>query len=442
MTSQWGSYADAVLTLARSRVAEAEVYAVDLEETPVQFEANRLKMLQTRHTRAVALRVIKDGRIGFASSSRPNDAAALVELAVELSAFGAEARFAMPAPEPAPSVQNFDAATPALPVAAMVELGQSLIAGVLDQAPDVLCDAGVHRFTQQVRILNSAGLDRIERSSAFAVSIGGQRVRGTDMLWVGDDISSCSPLVDGASLITAVRLQLERARENVPVRTATMPVIFTPLGVASALLEPLVTAFSGRIVLQGASPLVESLGEQLYDPLLSVTDDPLAALRPSSRAFDDEGVPSRRLPLIERGVVREFMYDLQTAGLAGSASTASAHRSLTSPPAISSTAVTIQPGDTSLQEMIDGLSEGVIVEQLIGGGQGNTLGGDFSGNVVLGYKVERGAIVGRVKNTMVAGNVHQAFKRIGALGSDARWVGDALFTGSIMIENVSVASAD
>jgi PmbA protein len=70
------------------------------------------------------------------------------------------------------------------------------------------------------------------------------------------------------------------------------------------------------------------------------------------------------------------------------------------------------------------------------------MGGEFSGNVVLGYKIERGTITGRVKNTMIAGNVHTLFKRIGALGSDARWMGSGLCTPSIMFERVSVASTE
>ena len=433
-----------VLELARGRVSEAEVFWADVEETPVQFEANRLKSLQTRYTRGVALRVIVDGRIGFAATTRPDDAAALVDLAVELAPFGAEARFSLPGPASTPSVRVFDAATPAVPVSEMVDLGRALIQGVLSTDPEIICDAEVHRTVQHLRILNSAGVRYEERTTVFSASVFGQRVRGEDMLWVGDEASSCSPLLDPTALVESTRLQLERARVNVAVRSGDLPVIFTPEGIGSALLLPLTLAFNGKTVQQGASPLVESLGAAVYDSRLSIIDDPLRDLRPSSRAFDDEGVPSRLVPLIQNGVVQEFLYDLQTAGLAGRHSTASAHRSLSSQPAISPTAVVIQPGgDTvSFEEMVQDIDEGVVVEQLIGAGQGNALGGDFSGNVVLGYKVERGRIVGRVKNTMVAGNVHQLLKEIGAFGSDARWVGSGLLTGSLLFPRVSVASAD
>jgi PmbA protein len=431
-----------VLQLAMKRASEAEVFWAETEETPVQFEANRLKMLQARHTRGVALRVVKDGRIGFAATTRVGDETALVDLAIELAQFGAEAAFSLPAPAPTPEVRTFDAATLEVPVQKMVDLGRAMIDDVLAAEPELICDADVHRTVQRVRVLNSAGTDLEERTSVFSLSLGGQRVRGTDMLWVGDEVSSCSPVLDVSPVASAVRLQVERARENVPVRTADLPVIFTPYGFASALYQPLMLAFNGKMVLQGASPLVESLGVRAYDEKLMLWDDPLQNLVPSARRFDDEGVPARRVPLVERGVVREFLYDLQTAGLAGRQTTASAHRSLTSQPQIFPTALMVEPGTASFEELLRGMDEGIVVEQMIGAGQGNALGGDFSGNVVLGYKVERGQITGRVKNTMVGGNVHQLLKEIAAIGGDARWVGAALHTGSLLFPRIAVSSAD
>ncbi len=76
----------------------------------------------------------------------------------------------------------------------------------------------------------------------------------------------------------------------------------------------------------------------------------------------------------------------------------------------------------------------------MGATQGNLLGGDFSGNVLLGFKIENGKITGRVKNTMVSGNVYQLLERIAGIGSDARWVGGMLNTPSIYCPNVSVTS--
>lgn len=431
-----------VLELASRQADEAEVFFAETEDAPVEFEANRLKLLQARSTRGIGLRVIKNGRIGFASSSRPGDAKTLVEIALELAPFGAEARFHLPGPAAYPPVEVFDPEVAAVSVAAMVALGQQLVDGVLAAAPEVLCDAEVRKVSQHIRLLNSAGVEVAYRKSYFRVGVSAQRVRGTDMLWVGDGEVAVRPITDVRPILARTHTQLARARENVPVRTRVMPVIFTPDGVAGTLMLPLSLAFSGKNVLLGSSPLASSLGQQVYDERLTIVDDPLIPWRPGSRCADDEGVPARRVTLVEQGVVRSFLYDLQTAGMAGTQSTASAHRSVPTQPTIGPSALVITPGSLSFDDLVAGIDEGIVVEHVIGASQGNVIGGEFSGNVVLGYKIERGKITGRVKNTMIAGNVHTLFTRIGALGSDARWIGSGLYTPSLLFEQLSVASTE
>src|SRR5438874_6975244 len=90
------SFETDLLELAASKAEEAEVYVVETDETPVSFEANRLKSINTRRSRTTALRVIKDGRIGLAAGAGPQDAAELVQIALETAQFGAEAQFHMP----------------------------------------------------------------------------------------------------------------------------------------------------------------------------------------------------------------------------------------------------------------------------------------------------------------------------------------------------------
>jgi PmbA protein len=87
--------------------------------------------------------------------------------------------------------------------------------------------------------------------------------------------------------------------------------------------------------------------------------------------------------------------------------------------------------------MVRSLDEGLVVEQLMGATQTNVLGGDFSGNVLLGYKVEKGEMVGRVKDTVVSGNIYQVLSGTIAMGSEARWVG-AVHTPAILCPDLSV----
>jgi PmbA protein len=151
-------------------------------------------------------------------------------------------------------------------------------------------------------------------------------------------------------------------------------------------------------------------------------------------------VPSQVNTLVEKGVVKGFLYDLQTAGLAGKKSTSSGSRGRGGLPSPSPSAFVITPGDTTFADMLKDIKEGLVIEQLMGAEMGNILGGDFSGNVLLGYKIENGKIVGRVKDTIISGNVYQILKDIGALGSEGKWVGGYLYTPPLYCKGLSVSS--
>jgi len=432
---------DSILSAARaSGASQAEVYAVQTEETPVRFEANRLKEISARHTSGVAVRVILDGRIGFASSTRPGDVEDLVQAAMETAPFGPEAHLDFPADAAVPEVAVFDAATEALSADSMIATGQSLIDGARSVEPELLCDVSVRRAVTTATISNSNGGHFTYSGTSLMAWLHGTLVRGTDMLFVGDGDASCSTVLDLDEITRSVSRQIEHSRRTAEVRTAELPVIFTPIGVAEALVAPLTLAFSGRMVYQGQSPLGGRLGEEVYDTRFSVAEDATVPGRVASRPFDDEGVPSRRNPLVKNGAVQRFLYDLQTAGLAGAQSTGSAERSLATQPAISPTSILIEPGETTFEQMVAGVREGLIIEELMGAGQGNVMGGDFSGNVLLGYKIENGEIVGRVKDAIVAGNVHEALSRLAAIGSEARWVGGTIHTPPLWFERLTVSA--
>jgi PmbA protein len=194
------------------------------------------------------------------------------------------------------------------------------------------------------------------------------------------------------------------------------------------------------MVVEGASPLVGRLGELIFDKRISIWDDATLNYRPASRPCDDEGMPSQRTALIEGGVVVNFLYDLQTAAIAGATSTGNGSRSRGGMPTPSVSALVIEDGETSFLEMVRDIKEGLVVEMLIGAGQGNVLGGEFSGNVLLGYKVESGEIVGRVKDTMVSGNIYNALKGLAAVGSESQWVNGALRLPPLYLSSLAVAS--
>jgi PmbA protein len=427
-----------LLEKAAKVAQQADIFIVDSEETPVNFAANRLKGLETKQSSSVALRIIKDGRLGFAVSTRPDDNEKLLEMAVDTARFGQVVDFDLPAAGVYPHINTFDEAVLKVPTAKMVELGEKMIAAVLAKHSDVLCDAGVETAHASVRVMNSRGADIRYRQTVMGLSIQGTRVRGTDMLFVGDDLDDCKVIGNVDEVIQNTLTQLERASKNVTVRTGDLPVLFTPSGVISAFIPALASAFNGKTVFEGASPLAKRLGEIAFDKKLSIYDDATIPMRPTSHPCDDEGVLSRRTPLIENGRVANFYYDLKTAAKAGKHSTGNGSRGRGGAPSPSINALVVTPGTTTFDSLLSDMKEGLVVEYLMGAEQYNVLGGDFSGNVLLGYKVENGKIVGRVKDTVVAGNVYKLLSNI-TLASDARWQG-GVFTPSIFCPAVPVAA--
>ena len=428
-----------ILAQAKKVAEEAEVFTVSSEETPVQFEANRLKHIQSNQSTSVALRIVRQGRIGYATATELGDSQNLINAAVETAQFGMKAEFEFPSLSPYPQIEIFDPGIEAVDTEKMTELGEELITAIRAHTPDLQCEAGVSKGVVSVRIINSRGGQANYKQSIFGLGIEGQLIRGTDMLFVGESQSSCHPIMETGAVTDVVLQQLEFAKNQASVPTRSLPVIFTSHGVASALTRPLMAAFNGKTVLEGASPIGSKLDQLVFDKSLSLWDDPTIAYRPGSRPCDDEGIPSQRTPLIEKGVVSNFLYDLQTAALANTKSTGSGRRS-GGLPAPSPSAFIIDPGKTTFDDMVADIKEGLVVEQLMGATQGNVLGGDFSGNVLLGYKVENGKIVGRVKDTMVSGNIYQLLKQITAIGSEARWVGGFLNTPPLYFPSVSIAA--
>jgi PmbA protein len=428
-----------ILSQAKKVAEHAEVFQISSKVAPIHFEANRLKQIQDKESTQTALRLIKDGNVGFAQVGGSTETSTLVEMALETCQFGMPAKFNFPNPKFYPEMDIFDSQMDTVSIDDMVELGEQLIAKIRQHTSDILCEASVTKGITSVRIINSEGGEASYDKSFFSLSFEGVLIKDGDMLFVGDSDSSCHPILDSRPIAEEVVKQLELARMNVSISTKPMPVVFTPHGVVSSLIAPLVSAFSGKLVFDGASPLKDKLGEQFFDKSFSLWDDSTLPYQIASYPCDDEGVPGQRTPLIDNGVVSHFFYDLQTAALANTQSTGNGirHGGLPTP---SPSSLVIAKGDTSFGDMVRDITEGLVVEVLIGAEQGNILNGDFGGNVLLGYKIENGEITGRVKDTMIAGNVYQVLRKLEAIGNDARWVEGFLLTPCLYCSSLSVAS--
>ena len=431
-----------LLKKARDRYGDAEIYRVRSESHPVSFENNRLKEILRRDQAGVALRVISNGRVGFSSTTNPERESELVDRVGDLAPFGSSAKFEFPAHAEIPVVATYDPAIEQVTNEQLIEKGQRLMDAVLSAWPEALCDIRFGRSSAEEIVQNTAGVETFLRSSSYYVAIGVQLIRGTDMLNVWSSHSSHN--VFGRDMedhvLNEVLEALGHSKEIATPPKGDVPVLFTPKGVSATLLDPLLSGFNGKNVVTGSSPIIGREGEKALDERISVYDNPLLDGASGSRPVDDEGIPCRKIGLIERGVIGEPVFDLQTAGQAGRTSTGSAQRGLANTPRPGISVVDIAAGDTPYARMIADMEDGLIVEGLLGAGQGNELGGDFRANVSLGYRVKNGEIIGRVKDTMISGNAYTVLDNVEAVADSAEWVYGSVRTPAIRCRAVEVAS--
>ncbi len=428
-----------ILDMALKVAQEAEVFEVESEETPVLFENNKLKSTMTRSTKGYALRIIKDGKIGFSSTTRPDGAEQLVRNAIETAEFGQKAVYQFAEkPTAIPDVKTFDDTVSKMTVEQLVDTGKSALDAILAAEPDAQVGLSVERVRSRQRLTNSRGLDVGFESTHFGAGGGLEMVRGTDMLQVWDYRDSRKSF-NVLELTERIIYMAKVGKDVVPIDTRSMPVIFTPKGFGMTFDLPVQIAFNGKEVLQGASSMSNKLGVQEFDPRLSVYDDGTLDYFAGSQPVDDEGIPTSRTPLVEKGVVTGFIYDLQTGARAGKPSTGNGHRGLSSLPSPSYSSFVIEPGDASLEDMIKGIEYGLLVDQTLGAWTGNVRGGDVSGNVHFGLKIEKGEIIGRVKDVMVAGNTFAAMKHLGSIENKAHPIGGVKLP-HILFNSLSVAA--
>ena len=232
--------------------------------------------------------------------------------------------------------------------------------------------------------------------------------------------------------------RVSKARTLSDLSTGAYPVVFAPKA-AAGLLIAIQMGANGKMVQKGASPLTERVGERIVDTRISIHDDPLLEFRPGSRPFDDEGIVCRRNTVVEHGVLKRFLFDLQTAGRLGTVSTGSAGRGISDPPSPTWTNLVMEPGQDSVEDLLAGMKKGLWIDQVLGAGQSNLLMGEFSLNVNLGFLVENGEIRGRVKNLMVAGNVYEALSNVETFSREREYTHGMLLP-SILFGKLQIAS--
>ncbi len=437
---------EGLLKTLKEKVDQAEVYHLKTSTVPVEFHSGKLESIKNKAIEGMALRVIDGGRLGFATTTDMKDPSELVTAAIASAAFGEESVFSFPMAADPTHPEVYDRAVTDLSEEEMIAIGEGVIARLHDAEPEVDVNLTVTKAVETVEISNTAGCEVDEERTLFSLWVEAGKALEGDIfvLFAGDDARFQEDLSVDALVDRLIRY-LRYGKKIVPAPSKKLPVVFTPDG-AIALLLPLIVGFNGKSVYMGTSPLKDRIGEKVFDPRLSLTDDGTLSRGPRSSEFDDEGRPTTRTPLVSDGIVNGFLYDLRTAALAGATPTGNGYKGglfrsggFRTPPSVGVGNVLVSVGDKDENEIIDGIEEGLLVESVLGLGQGNITTGEFSNNVAVAFKIEKGKIVGRVKNTMIAGNTYTLLKdHLIALSNAASWVHGTLHTPAIAIDQVNV----
>lgn len=420
---------ESLIDLAYSRgISHAEVYRVSSKSQPVFFEGNRLKQLESIQSVGTALRLWQNNRPGLAVAYGKVEAELLVDKAIALSELNDPETIELAPPRQA----VHDLTGVSFSVEELINTGEKAIVKLREEYPELICSAELEFERESCTLINSHGLHCHYDESGVSYSLGAELIRGEDFLGIfNGDYSKIR--VDIDPVIEQIIKRLDWAKRNVKPPLGNVPVLLSA-NAAILLWSTVSSALSAKRVKEKSSPWSDLQQELVVSEQITFTQEP--NIQPYDCPFDDEGMPTQQLDLVTNGVLNQFYCDRTLARELNLTPTGNGFRpGIDSYPSPSLVNSIVTPGNASFEELIAKLDNGIIVEQMLGGGA--DISGDFSVNVDLGYRVENGKITGRIKDTAIAGNVYQILKQVVTLGNDSIWNGSCK-TPSLIVDGISV----
>jgi PmbA protein len=445
---------DSLPEIAQSVIRQAlDAGATDAECTMAEgaeFSANvrmgELETLKEAGSRGAGLRVLIGRRMGssYTSDMTPDGIRQMVRSAIDLAALTTEdPQAGLPDPEEFGSLrtdlQLYSEDVAGLETERKIEAAKRAEAAALAFDPRITnSEGGAFDSSISGRVFaNSRGFAGAYRStycslSAVPVATLNDSMERDYWFTVARDFAG---LEDPEYVGRKAAERAVRRLGAVKVETQKVPVIFEPR-VARGLLGNLFEAVEGRSVYREASFLAGKLGEKIADERITLIDDGTIPGLFGSQPFDDEGVPTRRTPVIERGVLKNYLLNTYTARKLGMKTTGNASRGITGNAGIGHGNFFLEAGDRSPEEILRGVKNGFYVTELIGSGV-NIVTGDYSRGAV-GMWIRDGELAFPVSEVTVASTLQEMLNGIGEIGNDLEFRG-SVSAPTIMIGEMTVA---
>jgi PmbA protein len=289
-------------------------------------------------------------------------------------------------------------------------------------------DSGVGASLFSAAIVNSQGVEACDMGTAVACSMETIARDGADVTPACYEVSAERVYdIDPEGVGTEAARQAVSSLKAQKIESGAFPVIFAQAAFHSLLYYTLINAVKADYVQRERSALKDKIGEEVASELVTVYDDGLLEGGLLTGKFDAEGVPCQKTLVIDKGVLRNFLYDSYTANKVGAESTGNASRtglaSYASTPALEASNFRFMEGDRSPEELVGEVDEGLLVFGVQGAHSSNPESGEFSVVATPVWKIEGGDVAGAVRGVMLAGVVFDVLRNVSALGSNVRKLG-------------------
>jgi PmbA protein len=403
-------FVEHVLTRASSTGADAaQAMVVASERFRIRFDARKITLAESAEDTVSTLSVFRrsrrgsvmfSGRTGYALISAVDDAIARADAAFPDTANGiADVAFSMPAIEHGPETTDRER---------MIDRVIEHIETVSREFPIIQSSDNCYEFIRSVRTFaNTTGLHRRETRSQFVcTSLFGARHDGKTTSFNHHIVSSLRPfdhLIEGGALRHLYgEIALSAGARPVP-RKFVGDIILEPTAL-EMLIDPLAQALSGYALIAGASPFRGRSGDTVASSGFNLSNRPGADIFASGADFDEFGLTTSDLVIIENGILRDFLIDFY------------ASRKLDMKQTAGKWAFQVGSGTKSISKMITETERGVILPRFSGGNPSNNM--DFSGIAKNAFYIEDGAIRYPVSETMISGNLQDLLQQIRAISSE------------------------
>ncbi len=421
--------------------SDCEAYAADIRESEVFIENSDLKQAKSQSSSSIGIRVLLNGSLGFYSVNRlvKDEIKHAVAMAIKVARVSPRDKYnSLPSKSKVNMLRGiYDKKSESFEASDAAKMAAEMLKSAKSYDKRVSIDSGSFAGNIMTHSLaNSNGLYLTEKVSAFSWSIMGMAISGADVSSFDFQVGATHHVkdIDVQSTATEFAETVVNSLGPRKIESFRGEMLLTPSAVHELVEEVLSHSVNSDAVQKKSSYFANKLGKVVASNLLTVEDDATNTEALGASSFDREGVPHRRNVVVEKGMLKKFLYNTYTAKKGGVKSTGNASGSTGSPPSVSTTNVVIKQGRTSLDALISEMKSGIIISRF--SGNVNPVNGDFSGVVKGGRLVKNGQVQHAVKEVMVAGNVFDALKRLSGVSKERKIIYDSILP-HMRFDNIS-----